>query len=165
MISEVYQTIGNIYITKLWTETLKWQLMAAKPFHILKSYLCTRHTMVTFNKKNWDDLWSGLALRKGLKTFRKKLWNNTCAGVLFFLKLTTGLNKVTNSLGIYIIKHCLFFQRALLLTLLKFCLFLDIVKPFFPVVVPIFSIRVICLFNILKKMFKLWYDKNLLKRN
>ena len=73
-------------------------------------------------KKNWDDLWSGVAFHKGLKTFRKKLWNNTCAGVLFFLKLTTGLNKVTNSLGIYIIKHCLFFQGTLLLTLLKFCL-------------------------------------------
>ena len=92
----------------------------------------------------WDDLWSSITFHKGLKTFRKNLWNNTCAGVSFFKKLTTGLNKVTKSLGIYIIKHCLFFQRAFLLTLLKFCLFLDIVKPFFPVVAPIFSICVTC---------------------
>ena len=92
----------------------------------------------------WDDLWSSITFHKGLKTFRKNLWNNTCAGVSVFEKLTTGLNKVTKSLGIYIIKHGLFFQRAFLLTLLKFCLFLDIVKPFFPVVVPIFSIRVTC---------------------
>ena len=92
----------------------------------------------------WDDLLSSVTFHKGLKTFRKNLWNNNCAGVSFFKKLTTGLNKVTKSLGIYIIKHCLFCQKAFLLTLLKFYLFLDIVKPFFPVVVPIFSIRVTC---------------------
>ena len=82
---------------------------------------------------------------------------------LIFTKIT-GLNKVIHSLGIYMLKHCLFSQGVLLLTLLQFCLFLDIVKLFFPAVILIFSVRVICLFYILKKKFKVWYDKIVLKR-
>ena len=163
MISEIYQTIENIYPTNLPNEPLRWPLMAAMAFHTWKPYLCTRHTTIVFNEKFvWDDLRSGTAFQKSLKAFAIVMEYHLCWG---FTLTKTGLNKVTHSFGIYILKHCLFFQGALLLTLWQFCLFLNIFKIFFPTVVLIFSIHVMCLFSILKKIFKLWYDKNLLKRN
>ena len=100
---------------------------------------------------------------QGFENFSQNLCNNTCAGVLFFTRIT-GLNKVIHSLGIYILKHCLFFQGVLLLTLLQFCLFLDIVKLFFPAVILIFSIRVICLFYILKKKIQGLIRPNCIKK-
>ena len=59
-------------ILNLPNEPLKWPLMTAMLFHSWKSYLCRRHIMVIFNKKNfWDDLSSRAAFHRGLKTFCK----------------------------------------------------------------------------------------------
>ena len=81
-ISEIYQTIGNIYITKFWIY----------PMNLLSGHLWQWWCSIVGNLIYVEDIpWSCLIknifeLIYHQEQLFTRVWNNTCAGVLVLLK-------------------------------------------------------------------------------